>query len=191
MKHATLASLLLLLVLAAGGTVLAAGGAAPAADPAAQKNTVTTGGESAGETLRAVGKSIPLILNGQWKELTLLKRKPFRFLVRPPVPGTPAGEVTDPGRLTGPEEYSHSTLLLSLSEELAEEERAALFEKYGLTVRYRYTSFSGYAVELPEPLSDEALDALIERLMAEPGVLQVTKDYIMHTTSVETPTADK
>ena len=189
MKHARLASLLLLLVLAAGGTALAA-------DRAAQGNIApvegeTAEGESAGETLREVGKSIPLILNGQWKELTLLKRKPFRFLGKHPVPGDSAGKVTDPGRLTEPEEYSHSTLLLSLSEELTEEEREALFEKYSLTIRYRYSSFRGYAVELPEPLSDEALDALIERLEAEPGVLNVGKNYIMHTTQIVTPAEDK
>ncbi len=84
------------------------------------------------------------------------------------------------------EEYSHKTVIIAVDEEILDDEKvSALCEKYGLSITYDYNNFNMYALSSSEELTEEGLNNLIEDLSNEAGILNVSKDYICHTTDSE------
>ena len=93
--------------------------------------------------------------------------------------GTP-GEKARPSVLTeeNGREYSADTLIVQLDPETDEAGARELAERHGLEIVYLYRSFSSMAVKTPSPLTAEEMDALMEELEGEEGVLGVGRDYI-------------
>ena len=83
-------------------------------------------------------------------------------------------------------EYSKRTVILSFSEKPSEEDAKKLAEKMNLELLYFYSNFNMCALSAKKDLSDEEMSALIKTLEAEPNVIQVLRDSVMHLDSQST-----
>lgn len=77
-------------------------------------------------------------------------------------------------------EYSHTTVIISLEEDVTSEQIDELASDFGLNVVYKYSIIQGCALASPTPLSDSELDDLIDNLKKDPRVIDAGKDMIMH-----------
>lgn len=83
-------------------------------------------------------------------------------------------------------EYSKRTLILSFSEKPSEEDAKRLAEKMNLELLYFYSNFNMCALSAKKDLSDEEMSALIKALEAQPNVIQVLRDSVVHLDSQST-----
>lgn len=83
-------------------------------------------------------------------------------------------------------EHSMRTLIVSVAEDASKDKLNAIFEGLGLSILYDYTNFNMYTVTLAEDTDEKGLNSLIEKLKAYDEILNVEKDYIMHTMDKQT-----
>ena len=77
-------------------------------------------------------------------------------------------------------EFSPRTLIVSVEDGFTAADMQALCDKYGLSITYEYDNFAMFAVSLDHDAADSEMYALITYLSAEPGVLAVERDAIVH-----------
>lgn len=129
------------------------------------------------EKLIALALAVLAAVNAAFGTLSIPQLSPRRL------PDTIVNETTG-------EEYSARSLIVCYE---ADADTAALedaFSGYGLSVTYRLTDFCMYALSAERNLSETELKALIRTLEQLPGVLSVSRDYVMHTDGPADETLD-
>lgn len=77
-------------------------------------------------------------------------------------------------------EYSRRTVIVTLSQNLSDEEAISLARDYGLGLIYNYRNFASCCLGTGIDYTDSQMDALKAKLEKDPRVISVERDYIVH-----------
>ena len=85
------------------------------------------------------------------------------------------------------QEVSPRTVLITVSDDFTEEDLKALLKKYGLAVKYDYSSMKIYALTADRDMNEKELAALLSALTKESKVLSAEPDQVIKLTDPVKP----
>ncbi len=77
-------------------------------------------------------------------------------------------------------EYSDRTLIVTVSEEMTDEQMQAICDEFHLEIVYDYDNFLMYALSTEKPMEEDDMQTLMAELMRQDGILAVERDAVVH-----------
>ena len=102
---------------------------------------------------------------------------------------SPAGNdnTTQPITLPSGQEVSPRTILITVADDFGEVDLQTLLKKYGLSVKYDYSSMKIYALTANHDMNEKELTALLEALAKENKILSAEPDQMIRLTDPVQP----
>ena len=104
---------------------------------------------------------------------------------------SPAGNTDGPAQpitLPSGQEVSPRTILITVADDFGEADLQTLLKKYGLSVKYDYSSMKIYALTANHDMNEKELTALLEALAKENKILSAEPDQMIRLTDPVQPT---